>query len=61
MQAETSRDDWAAPSCCQDLGMGETNLYERRELVFATSFGKEAIDGLHGVQEYKGCVMMGKG
>ncbi len=41
--------------------MGETNLYERRELVFATSFGKEAIDGLHGVQEYKGCVMMGKG
>ena len=31
--------------------MEEEHLYERRELVLATSFGKEAIDGLHFAQE----------
>jgi hypothetical protein len=51
MQAGTLTDGWAALICCKDLGMEEKHLYERRELVLAASFGKEAIDGLYVAQE----------
>lgn len=51
MQAGTLTDGWAALICCKDLGMEEKHLYERRELVLAASFGKEAIDSLYIAQE----------
>ena len=51
MQAGTLEDGGGALICCKDLGMEKKHLYERRELVLAASFGKEAIDGLQIAQE----------